>query len=99
TPPSGVRSGDRPAPLSRRATTFANPGAVETDPLRVRRRSLAVLTVALLATACSPPITVRRVDPQRAYRVTSENEITAGVLSRYTLNLLFDHDLIEQYEK
>jgi len=60
---------------------------------------LTILAVAVLVSACSPPIRVKRVDSQRAFRVMLQNEITTGELSRYTRNLLFDHDLGERYEK
>jgi pimeloyl-ACP methyl ester carboxylesterase len=56
--------------------------------------------VAMLVTvACAPPIRANRVDPQRAYRVMLANELNVGELSRYTRNLVFDHDLTEQLAK
>ena len=59
----------------------------------------AMVGAALLAAACSPPITARRIDPTKAQRIMLRNELTFGELSQHTRNFVFAHDLTERFEK
>jgi pimeloyl-ACP methyl ester carboxylesterase len=53
----------------------------------------------LLGTGCTTPITAKRADAHWVHRKLTETVLTTGKLSQQTRNLLFDRDLIEQYEK
>ena len=64
------------------------------------RRALLLLAVAALlpASACAPPIAIKR-DAVAAQRQATRNVLVTGDLSRRTKNLLYDRDLLARYDK
>ena len=63
------------------------------------RRVALLCCAVLVATACVPPIEVRHVSARRARQVVVSSALTSGKISRPTGNLLYEQDLVEEYEK
>jgi hypothetical protein len=61
------------------------------------RLSLLV-ACCLLAAACSAPVGVKRVSPERAHRLLTSNVLSTGELSGPTEILLRQHDLTRQFK-
>lgn len=53
---------------------------------------------ALLLSACSTPVRVRRVDPDKVHRALTSNVLSTGELSQHTLNVLFSYNLTELFD-
>ena len=59
----------------------------------------AALVAALVAAAgCAIPIRAERVDARRVHRQLTSNVLTTGHLSQSTQNVLYNSDLVAQYE-
>jgi len=56
-----------------------------------------VVVLAALATACSVPVGVRRVDPHTVHRMLTSNVLSTGRPSGPTGNVLFQRDLVKHF--
>ena len=66
---------------------------------RRRQPSLALLAIALAASACSAPLTVERLNPYQAYRQANRTALSGDAPSDATLTVLRRHGLLADWQR